>query len=98
MLSKASKGDNELLFALNRKLYKELSYLERGKPTTRRRVKLEKYAQQKGICAECGKDLPQLGKGAHLDRVNAIEGYTLGNTQLIHAACHEKRQADRKYS
>ncbi len=43
-------------------------------------------------------DLPPLGKGAHLDRVNAIDGYTHANTELVHAECHEKRQAERKYA
>jgi hypothetical protein len=98
LIGKAAAGDNELRFALNRKICKELSYLERGKPSVRRDIKLKKYAQQKGICPECGKELPEFGKNADLDRKSAIAGYTLENTELVHNECHRKRQASRNYS
>src|SRR6185312_4199599 len=98
LIGKAAASDNELRFAINRKVCKELSYLERGKPGLRRQIKLKKYAQQHGTCPECGKDLPEFGKDADLDRKNAMLGYTLENTELVHAECHRKRQADRNYS
>lgn len=36
LIGKAAAGDNELRFAINRKVCKELSYLEIGKPGLRR--------------------------------------------------------------
>lgn len=98
LIGEATIGDNELRFAINRKLCKELSYLERGKPSARREIKLKKYTQQNGICPECNKPLPEFGKNAHLDRKAAIAGYTLENTELLHAECHIKRQAAQNYS
>src|SRR5437773_701516 len=53
-LREAAAGDDELLFALRRKLYKELTYDERGKPMERRRLKRLKYDEQNGKCAICG--------------------------------------------
>jgi hypothetical protein len=77
---------------------RSFQYLERGKPGVRRQIKLKKYSQQRGVCPECGKDLPEFGKNADLDRKNAMLGYTLENTELVHAECHRKRQASRNYS
>jgi hypothetical protein len=74
-LKSLSGGDSELLFALRRKLYKELSYDERGKPMHRKLLKAAKYAEQLGKCANCGSDLEKLGKNAVLDRAEAIRGY-----------------------
>jgi hypothetical protein len=98
LIAEVANGDNDLKFAFNRKLYKELAYLERGKPMQRRTLKLQKYAQQRGICAECKLELPEFGKNAHLDRFVAKNGYTLANTELIHGDCHIKRQAAKGYS
>lgn len=98
LIGQAAAGDNELRFAINRKVCKELSYLERGKPALRREIKLKKYALQNGICPECQNRLPEFGKNADLDRKNAMLGYTLENTELVHAECHRKRQAARNFS
>ncbi len=48
-----SHGDPELLFAYRRKLFKELTYDERSKPSVRRRLKAIKRAEQHGLCAVC---------------------------------------------
>lgn len=98
LLDEAAGNDRELRFALNRKLFKELSYVERGKPMNRRMLKLRKYGQQRGLCSHCNKDLPEAGKNAHLDRFSAIDGYTIENTELIHAECHLLRQEVKKFS
>ena len=54
-----SKGDEGLLWALCRKLTKELGYDERGKPLHRKILKLKKMPEQKGTYAVCGNDLPK---------------------------------------
>lgn len=90
-----SGGDLLLLFAFRRKLAKELIYDERGKPGTRVKLKALKFGQQQGKCAHCGEELPQ--KNSHLDRKNAADGYTPENTELVHAKCHEARQAAKNY-
>lgn len=68
-------GDLDLLFAYRRKIYKELTYLERGKPMSRRKVKIQKFDLQRGKCAECNYDLTI--KYSELDRKNAGGGYTM---------------------
>ena len=95
-LSDLAAGDVELLFAYRRKVSKELSYDERGKPSDRKKLKMRKWITQRGICPECGDTLPE--KYAELDRKRAADGYTEGNTELVHAACHQKRQASKGYS
>lgn len=90
-----SKGSKELKFALNRKIYKELSYDERGKPSHRKKLKEEKRKTQKNLCAKCKKPLPE--KYSVLDRINADEGYTDSNTKLIHRDCDQKIQESRQY-
>lgn len=95
-LLKLSENNGELLFAYRRKLYKELSYDERGKPIARRKLKEEKRQQQKGLCAVCRKKLPP--KNAVLDRLNAIDGYTVDNTRLIHRECDDSIQSSRWYA
>lgn len=89
-------GDLDLLFAYRRKLFKELTYDERGKPAHRNKLKARKFGEQHGICPECGKILPE--KYSELDRKNAADGYTSENTELIHGECHRKRQAARGYA
>ena len=91
-----SNGDDSLLFALRRKLYKEMSYDERNKPMHRKMLKMKKHIQQNGICPLCGEKLPE--KYAVLDRLQAIKGYTEENTRLIHADCDYKNQTDKNYS
>jgi exonuclease III len=52
-LDTPSSDDRELRFALNRKIYKELSYDERSsKPVARRKLKAAKFKEQNGLCAE----------------------------------------------
>ena len=95
-LNQASNNDPELLFALRRKLSKELEYLERGKPMQRRAIKQRKLAEQKGLCAECS--MPIADDEAELDRKRAIARYTMENTRLIHHACHRRLQRERGFA
>jgi hypothetical protein len=88
--------DTSLLFAYRRKIAKELSYDERGKPAQRKKVKAIRWGLQGGKCAHCGEDLPL--KNSELDRKNAEDGYTVENTELVHAQCHDARQASNNYS
>jgi hypothetical protein len=94
-----SGGDANLLFAYRRKLYKELTYDERGKPTERRILKTQKLVQQDCKCAnpECPHaDLRSVE--VHLHRLEAALGYTIENTELLCRDCHIKQQADRGYT
>jgi len=94
-LTKLSAGDPELLFAFRRKIYKELTYQERSKPAVRRKLKAEKRAAQKGLCAICRKPLP--ASYCVLDRFVAWRGYTAKNTRLICELCDKKTQAARRF-
>ena len=95
-LESLSEGDKELLFAYRRKIYKELTYDERSKPMARRKLKDQKWKEQRGLCAICGKELPE--RYTVLDRLLAVEGYTSANTRLIHAECDVQNQASNGYS
>jgi hypothetical protein len=95
-IDELADGDALLLFAYRRKIYKELIYLERGKPMARRKVKIQKFDQQHGKCAHCSEDMTILY--SELDRKNAADGYTLENTELVHAKCHQARQAAKGYT
>lgn len=95
-LKELAAGDALLLFAYRRKVVKELGYDERGKPSIRAKLKALKWGHQNGKCAECNGDLPQ--KYSELGRKNAMKGYTRENTELVHAECHQKRQAAKGYS
>jgi hypothetical protein len=88
--------DAPLRFAFRRKVYKELIYDEREKPSVRRKVKIRKYDEQRGKCAHCCGEM-QI-KYSELDRRNAVDGYTVENTELVHGACHIARQAAKGYS
>ena len=57
-VTELAAGDQELLFALRRKVYKELIYDERSKPMARRKLKLLKYDEQGGRCAICNERCP----------------------------------------
>jgi hypothetical protein len=94
-LAALSSGDGELLWALRRKLSKELSYDERGRPGDRRTLKAFKRGEQGGLCALCKNSLP--AKGAVLDRLQAMPGYTPDNTRLICVPCDTKVQEERGY-
>lgn len=94
-LREISGGDRDLLFAYRRKIYKELTYDERSKPTVRRRLKQKKFEEQSGICPLCEKPLPRTY--AVLDRFNAVDGYTPENTRLVHQHCDVRTQSERSY-
>ena len=94
-LEKLSGGDTQLLWALRRKLTKELGYDERGKPMHRKILKLKKMASQKGLCAVCDEILPE--KNSVLDRLQAMAGYTEANTRLICRPCDIRIQEKRGY-
>jgi len=95
-LTELAAGDPLLLFAYRRKIVKELGYDERGKPGVRGKLKALKWGLQQGMCAHCGKELPL--KYSELDRKNAADGYTPENTDLVHANCHQARQAAKGYT
>jgi hypothetical protein len=84
-LVELSAGDEELLWALRRKLAKDLAYDERGTPMHRAVLRLRKRVEQRGRCAICGCELPN--PGAVLDRYEAMKGYTDENTRLLCPAC-----------
>ena len=65
-----SGGDENLLWALRRKITKELGYDERGKPGHRTKLKQLKRKEQKNLCALCQKPLPE--EGSVLDRLQAM--------------------------
>ena len=95
-LDSLSNGDQDLLFAYRRKVFKELTYDERDKPSVRRKLKEQKWKEQRGLCALCGKELPETY--TVLDRLNAVDGYTKENTRLIHQACDVAHQASKAYA
>jgi len=89
-LAALSNGDKQLLFAYRRKIYKELTYDERGKPAHRNQLKAFKRGEQGGLCPLCSKPLPE--KNAVLDRFDAATGYTRENTRLICEQCDRANQ------
>jgi hypothetical protein len=95
-IDELADGDALLLFAYRRKIYKELIYLERGKPMARRKIKIQKFDQQCGKCVHCKEDMTI--RYSELDRKNAADGYTMENTELVHAKCHQARQAAKGYT
>ena len=95
-LWKLANDDEELLLAYRRKVYKELTFDERGKPAHRRRLKQRKRKEQGSLCVVCGEPLPE--KNAVLDRYKAIDGYTEDNTRLIHQDCDVEIQSSRNYA
>lgn len=95
-LHRLSNGDPKVLWALRRKLAKELIYLERGRPVDRRKLQNQKFTDQQGLCAICGKPLPE--RGAELDRFDAFMGYTTANTRLVHHECHVEDQKRKNYA
>ncbi len=95
-LTNLAAGDPLLLFAYRRKIAKGLGYDERGKPGARKQLKALKWGQQQGKCAHCQKALALAY--SELDRNNAADGYTVENTELVHAKCHQERQAAKGYA
>jgi len=74
-LETLSHGDRELLFAYRRKVFKELTYDERSKPMVRRKLKDQKWKEQRGLCAICGLELPE--RYTVLDRLNAARNMSM---------------------
>ncbi len=95
-LASLSGGELELLWALRRKLAKELSYDERGKPMQRRELKARKRGEQGNKCAICGRELPE--KNVVLDRIDAMKGYTIENTRLLCRDCDYGEQERRRFA
>ena len=88
-------GDEELHWALRRKIAKELTYAERGKPASRSALKRFKIKEQHGKCAICNKLLPK--ENVVLDRYEAMKGYTKENTRVICKECDYKVQKRRGF-
>jgi len=97
-IERLSGDDLDLRFAARRKIAKELSYDERGKPTKRKKLKLRLYKEQNGLCAVCRESLPLLALGAVLDRQDPMGGYTHENVKLICRACDDKIQESRRFA
>lgn len=91
-----SEGDPEILWALRRKLAKELTYMERSTPAARTKLKALMFKKQQGMCALCGNELVQ--KGSELDRFNAFHGYVESNVRLVHHECHVADQERKGYA
>jgi hypothetical protein len=94
-LRSLAAGDPDLLWALRRKLFKELMYDERSKPMHRVALKKLKRSEQGDRCALCSESLPP--KGAVLDRLEAMGGYTSENTRLLCSKCDTEVQTQRGY-
>jgi ribosomal protein L44E len=90
-----SGEDTDLQWALRRKLSKELTYDERGKPMHRRKLKDLKRAEQDNKCPLCSKSLS--AKYVVLDRTEAMKGYTPENTRLLCQDCDTRVQQERGY-
>jgi hypothetical protein len=95
-ISDLAGNDRELAWALRRKISKELSYDERGKPMQRKLLKVRLRGKQGDRCASCGSDLPT--RGAVLDRLEAMGGYTEANTRLLCPDCDGRIQEERGYA
>jgi ribosomal protein L44E len=89
-------SDDELYWAMRRKLYKELMYDERKKPMQRRALKTFKHKEQGNLCAECRNELP--AKNVVLDRLEAMPGYTIENTRLLCRDCDYRIQQERAFT
>jgi hypothetical protein len=89
-------GDANLLWALRRKLSKELTHLERSKPAQRKALKKRKTKEQGGLCYECQATLPTSNNV--LDRRQAMAGYTPENTHLICQPRDLRIQTRRRYA
>ncbi|HTL63439.1 MAG TPA: hypothetical protein VL305_00450 [Pseudolabrys sp.] len=91
-----SQSDPELLFAYRRKIYKELAYDERGKPSVRRKLKMLKWEEQGGRCALCRHKLPL--RDSEMDRKKPMLGYTMKNITVVHHQCHRRQQEGRRFT
>jgi hypothetical protein len=95
-LSELSNGDQDVLFAMRRKVQKELMHDERGTPAHRNKIKKSKRNEQNGLCAICQITLPE--KNVVLDRFEAKLGYNMTNTRLIHSECDLQIQSERGFA
>lgn len=95
-IGRVANGDEGLLWALRRKVCKELGYDERSKPMTRRWIKAKLFVRQKGLCADCQGNLPE--KYSVLDRHEAMKGYSEENCRVICSTCDRKTQKRRGYA
>jgi len=95
-LHELSGGDARLMWALRRKLAKELVYIERSSPAARNKLKATMWAKQNGNCALCNHPMSQ--KGSELDRAEAFLGYVESNVRLVHHECHIKDQESKGYA
>jgi hypothetical protein len=95
-LDEFSGGHPQLRFALNRKLFKDLSYDERGTPMHRKALKTLKRREQDGLCTDCRQPLPETD--AVLDRLSAMDGYTAANTRLWCSPCNRRIQGQRGFA
>lgn len=95
-IERAAGTDQALLWAMRRKVYKELVYDERSKPMARRILKMKLFVRQKGLCPGCGNHLPE--RYSVLDRREAMKGYTAENCRLLCPDCDRKEQERRKYA
>lgn len=95
-LADRSNGDAGLLFALRRKIFKELMYDERSRPMDRRKLKLSVRKQQDGLCAICQNALPD--SYTVLDRYEAAKGYVEGNVRVLCEPCDRQVQMERRYT
>jgi hypothetical protein len=95
-IAEVAGEDRVRMFQVRRYILKRLEFDERGTPTQRRKLKDAKRKIQRGLCAVCQGELPE--RGAELDRFNAIDGYTVGNTQLICHSCHQKAEEERGFA
>lgn len=95
-LQRVSGNDPRLLWALRRKLAKELTYLERSTPMKRKILKELVWRKQKGKCTICTRKMPL--KNSELDRKDTMVGYVESNVRLVHHECHIEDQARKCYA
>lgn len=91
-----TNSDAGLEWAMRRYIYIRLQHDERGTPMERRALKAKLIVKQNSVCALCGERLPD--KGAVLDRLEAMKGYTEDNTRLLCPSCDKKVQEQRHYA
>lgn len=101
-LATAAQDDERFAFLLRRYISKNLTYDERGNPQQRTKLKLQKLVEQKGKCAYTNCPTPDrimTREGEpELDRIEAIKGYTIENTVLVHHDCHRMSQKEKGFA
>jgi len=95
-LIELAAGDESLHWAMRRRLWNQLQYDERLKPPYRAALKRKKRIEQNGLCKICQTSLPE--SGAILDRLEAMKGYTIENTQLLCGPCDLDKQRNLKFT